>query len=86
MVTCNVTDNNAVGWVYNSILVFSSTEGEPSSEPYLVDGVEFTVTLLTGLISISFDVSSSINGRILRCFDSATFIEVTLQEEIGDGE
>ena len=67
----------------------------PSSDPILVDGVEFTVSLLSNtgsdLVSeISFEVSSRINGRVLRCFGlNATAVgtsEVTLQEENSVGE
>ena len=67
----------------------------PSSDPIPVDGVEFTVSLLSNtgsdLVSeISFEVSSSINGGVLRCSGlNATAVgsrEVTLQEENSVGE
>ena len=68
----------------------------PSSDPIPVGGVEFTVSLLSNtgsdLVSeISFEVSSSINGGVLRCsgLNAATAVEsiaVTLQEEKSVGE
>ena len=60
-----------------------------------MDGVEFTVSLLSNtgsdLVSeLSFEVSSSINGGVLRCSGlNATAVgsgEVTLQEENSVGE
>ena len=91
MLTCNVPGGIALSWIYNS-MQFASILGTsaPSSDPIPVDGVEFTVSLLSNtgsdLVSeISFEVSSSINGGVLRCSGvNATAVggsEVTFQEE-----
>ena len=91
VLTCNVPGGFSLSWIYNS-MQFASILGTsaPSSDPIPVDGVEFTVSLLSNtgsdLVSeISFEVSSSINGGLLRCSGvNATIAEsseVTLQEE-----
>ena len=94
MLTCNVPGGISLSWIYNSIQ-FATIQGTlvPSSDPIPVDGVEFTVSLLSGsdLVSeISFEVSSSINDGALRCSGvNATAVgssEVTLQEENSVGE
>ena len=96
MLTCNIPGGIVLQWIYNSML-FINIQGTlvPSSDPILVDGVEFTVSLLSNtgsnLVSeISFEVSSSINGGVLRCSGAnATAVgssEVTLQEENSVGE
>ena len=96
MLTCNVPGGISLQWIYNS-MVIGTIRGTlvPSSNPIPVDGVEFTVSLLSNtgsdLISeISFEVSSSINGGVLRCSGlNATAVgssEVTLQEENSVGE
>ena len=96
MLTCNIPGGISLSWIYNSIQ-FATILGfsVPSSDPILVDGVEFTVSLLSNtgsdLVSeISFEVSSSINGGVLRCSGlNATAVgsrEVTLQEENSVGE
>ena len=71
-------------WIYNSMpfvtIRFPNTV--PSSDPILVDGVEFTVSLLSttssDLVSeISFEVRRGINGGVLRCSGvNATAVEV----------
>ena len=97
MLTCNVPGGISLQWAYNSIpfVTISPPNSIPSSDPILVDGVEFTVSLLSNtgsdLVSeISFEVSSSINGGVLRCSGlNATAVgsrEVTLQEENSVGE
>ena len=96
VLTCNVPGGISLQWLYNS-MVFVTISGTsvPSSDPIPVDGVEFTVSLLSNtgsdLVSeISFEVSSSINGGVLRCFGvNATIAEsseITLQEENSVGE
>ena len=93
VLTCNIPGGITLQWIYNS-MVFVTISGTlvPSSDPIPVDGVEFTVSLLSNtgsdLVSeISFEVSSSINGGVLRCSGlNATAVgsrEVTLQEENG---
>ena len=96
VLTCNVPGGIVLQWIYNSMLFITiSGTTVPSSDPILVDGVEFTVSLLSNtgsnLVSeISFEVSSSINGGVLRCSGAnATAVgssEVTLQEENSVGE
>ena len=97
VLTCNIPGGSSLQWIYNSYIVFGSVRGFlfPPSDPILVDGVEFTVSLLpnTGsdLVSeISFVVSSSINGGVLSCSGFATTVvesrEVTLQEHNSVGE
>ena len=96
MLTCNIPGGISLQWIYNSVQ-FANIRGTlvPSSDPIPVDGVEFTVSLLSNtgsdLVSeISFEVSSSINGGVLRCSGlNATAVgssEVTLQEENSVGE
>ena len=97
MLTCNVPGGITLQWIYN-LMVFvniRTPDSIPPSDPIPVDGVEFTVSLLSNtgsdLVSeISFEVSSSINGRVLRCsgFDGTAVgsSEVTLQEESSVGE
>ena len=96
MLTCNVPGGISLSWIYNS-MQFASILGTsaPSSDPIPVDGVEFTVSLLSNtdsdLVSeISFEVSSSINGGVLRCSGvnstTAESREVSLQEENSVGE
>ena len=96
MLTCNVPGGTSLQWIYNS-MPFVTIRGTlvPSSDPIPVDDVEFTVSLLSNtgsdLVSeISFEVSSSINGGVLRCSGvNATAvgsIGVTLQEENSVGE
>ena len=93
VLTCNVPGGISLSWIYNS-MQFATILGTsvPSSDPILVDGVEFTVSNTgSDLVSeISFEVSSSINGGILRCSGvNATAVgssEVTLQEENRVGE
>ena len=91
MLTCNIPGGITLQWIYNS-MQFANIRGfsVPPSDPIPVDGVEFTVSLLSNtgsdLVSeISFEVSSSINGGVLRCSGlNATAVgssEVTLQEE-----
>ena len=99
VLTCNVPGGTLLQWIYNSMEIFTiiPPDSVPSSDPIPVDGVEFTVSLLSNtgsdLVSeISFDseVSSSINGGVLRCSGlNATAVgssEVTLQEENSVGE
>ena len=96
VLTCNVLEGITLQWIYNSMpFVTISGNSVPSSDPIPVDGVEFTVSLLSNTGSdlaseISFEVSSSINGGVLRCSGlSATAVgsrEVTLQEENSVGE
>ena len=91
VLTCNIPGGISLQWIYNSVQITSILSSSvPSSDPIPVDGVEFTVSLLskTGsdLVSeISFEVSSSINGGVLRCSGvNATAVEsreVSLQEE-----
>ena len=96
LLTCNIPGGITLQWIYNS-MQFANIRGSsvPSSDPIPVDGVEFTVSLLSNtgsdLVSeISFEVSSSINGGVLRCSGvNATAVgsrEVTLQEENSVGE
>ena len=96
VLTCNVPGGTLLQWIYNSMEIFTIQGTRvPSSDPMPVDGVEFTVSLLSNtgsdLVSeISFEVSSSINGGVLRCSGlNATAVgssEVTLQEENSVGE
>ena len=96
VLTCNVPGGITLQWIYNSMLfVTISGTPVPSSDPIPVDGAEFIVSLLSNtgsdLVSeISFEVSSSINGGVLRCSGvNATAggsSEVTLQEENSVGE
>ena len=96
MLTCNVPGGISLQWIYNSMLfVTISGTSVPSSDPIQVDCVEFTVSLLSNTSSdlvseISFEVSSSINGEVLRCSGvnatAAESREVTLQEENSVGE
>ena len=97
MLTCNVPGGIALSWIYNSMQITSILNSSaPSSDHYLVDdNIEFTVSLLSStgsdLVSeISFEVSSSINGVVLRCSGvnatAAKSREVTLQEENSIGE
>ena len=96
VLTCNVPGGITLQWIYNSMEIFTiQGTSVPSSDPIPVDGVEFTVSLLSNtgsdLVSeISFEVSSSINGGVLRCSGlNATAVgssEVTLQEENSVGE
>ena len=96
MLTCNVPGGITLQWIYNS-MPFATISGTsvPSSDPIPVDGVEFTVSLLSNsgsdLVSeISFEVSSSINGGVLRCSGlnaiAAGSRGVILQEENSVGE
>ena len=91
VLTCKIPGGISLQWIYN-VMVIGTILGTsvPSSDPILVDGVEFTVSLLfntgSNLASeISFEVSSSINGGALRCSGvnatAAESREVTLQEE-----
>ena len=97
MLTCNVPGGISLQWIYNSIVIgtIRLPNSAPSSDPIPVDGVEFTVSLLSNtgsdLVSeISFEVSSSINNGVLRCSGvNAAAVEsreVTLQEENSVGE
>ena len=97
VLTCNVPGGTLLQWIYNSMVIVTirPPNSVPSSDPIPVDGVEFTVSLLSNtgsdLVSeISFEVSSSINGGVLRCSGlNATAVgtsEVTLQEENSVGE
>ena len=97
MLTCNVPGGIILQWIYNAMqfVTISPPSSIPSSDPIPVDGVEFTVSLLSNtgsdLVSeISFEVSSSINGGVLRCSGlNATAVgssEVTLQEGNSVGE
>ena len=96
VLTCNVPGGTLLQWIYNSmVFVIISGTLVPSSDPIPVDGVEFTVSLLSNtgsdLVSeISFEVSSSINGGVLRCSGAnataAGSSQVTLQEENSVGE
>ena len=96
VLTCNVPGGITLSWIYNSMqFVTISGTSVPSSDPIPVDGVEFTVSLLSNTGSdivseISFEVSSSINGGVLRCSGlnatAAESSEVTLQEENRVGE
>ena len=99
MLTCNVPGGITLQWIYNFMVIdtIRLPSSIPPSDPIpvLVDGVEFTVSLLSNtgsdLVSeISFEVSSSINGGVLRCSGvNATAVgssEVTLQEENSVGE
>ena len=97
MLTCNVPGGITLQWIYNSMVfvTISPPNSIPPSDPIPVDGVEFTVSLLSStgseLVSeISFEVSSSINGGVLRCSGlNATAVgssQVTLQEENSVGE
>ena len=95
VLTCNVPGGISLQWLYNS-MPFVTIQGTsvPSSDPIPVDGIEFTVSLLSNtgsdLVSeISFEVSSSINGGVLTCsgVNAATeSVAVTLQEENSVGE
>ena len=95
VLTCNVPGGITLQWIYNSMVIFTiSGTSVPLSDPIPVDGVEFTVSLLSNtgsdLVSdISFEVSSSINGGVLRCSGAnATAVGssgVTLQEENSTG-
>ena len=97
MLTCNIPGGITLQWIYNSMVIgtIRPPSSIPSSDPILVNGVEFTVSLLSNtgsdLVSeISFEMSSSINGGILRCSGrNATAVgtsEVTLLEENSVGE
>ena len=97
VLTCKVPGGISLSWIYNSIIVLVTISGTsvPSSDPIPVDGVEFTVSLLSNtgsdLVSeISFEVRSSINGGVLRCSGlnatAAGGRGVTLQEENSVGE
>ena len=96
VLTCNVPGGITLQWIYNSMEIFTiQGTSVPSSDPIPVEGVEFTVSLLSNtgsdLVSeISFEVSSSINGGVLRCAGlNATAVvnsEVTLQKEDSVGE
>ena len=97
VLTCNVPGGITLQWIYNSMVFVTirPPNSIPSSDPIPVDGVEFTVSLLSNIGSdlvseISFEVSSSINGRVLRCAGvnatTAESREVTLQEENSVGE
>ena len=97
MLTCNVPGGITLQWIYNAMqfVTIRPPSSIPPSDPIPVDGVEFTVSLLSNtgsdLVSeISFEVSSSINGGVLRCSGlNAAAVEsreVTLQEENTVGE
>ena len=96
MLTCNVSGGITLQWIYNSMVIVTiSGTSVPSSDPIPVDGAEFIVSLISNtgsdLVSeISFEVSSSINGGVLRCSGlnatAAESREVTLQEENSVGE
>ena len=97
VLTCNIPGGISLQWIYNSIVIgtIRPPNSIPSSDPIPVDGVEFTVSLLSNtgsdLVSeISFEVSSSINGGVLRCSGlNGTAVgsrEITLQEENSVGE
>ena len=96
MLTCNIPGGITLQWIYNSMLLVTiQGTSVPSPDPIPVDGIEFTVSLLSNtgsdLVSeIHFEVSSSINGGVLRCSGvNATAAEsrgVTLQEENSVGE
>ena len=97
VLTCNIPGGISLQWIYNSIVIgtIRPPNSIPSSDPIPVNGVEFTVSLLSStgsdLVSeINFEVSSSINGRVLRCSglnDAAVgSSEVILQEENSVGE
>ena len=96
VLTCNVPGGIILQWIYKSLQITSILSSSvPSYDPIPVDGVEFTVSLLSStgsdLVSeISFEVSSSINGGVLRCSGAnATAVgssQVTLQEENSVGE
>ena len=97
MLTCNVPGGTTLQWAYKTMVIgtIRPPNSIPSSDPIPVDGVEFTVSLLSNtgsdLVSeISFEVSCSINGGVLRCSGAnATAVGssgVTLQEENSVGE
>ena len=97
MLTCNIPGGITLQWIYNLMVIgtIRPPNSIPSSDPIPVDGVEFTVSLLSNtgsdLVSeISFEVSSSINGGVLICSGlnatAAESIAVTLQEENSVGE
>ena len=74
MLTCNIPGGISLQWIYNSMVFVNirPPNSIPSSDPIPVDDVEFTVSLLSNTVSdvvseISFEVSSSINGGVLRC-------------------
>ena len=80
LLTCTITQGTDISWAYNSITITTiipEFNMLPQSDPYLVSGVEFTVTVMSStspdLVSqISFVVSATVNGRTLECSGVST--------------
>ena len=96
VITCDIPEGTTLIWTYDSNEVSTirpSTDTFPPDDPVMVGGVAFTVSLVStpDLVSeISFEVSSIINGMVLRCSGvSGTGVvdrSVTLQEDTVLGE
>ena len=97
VITCDIPGGTTLRWTYGSNDVSTirpSTATFPPDDPVIVGGVAFTVSLVSitpDLISeISFVVSSTISGRVLRCSGvTGTGVvgrSVTLQEDTVVGE
>ena len=80
LLTCTITQGTDISWAYDSTIITTiipEFNVLPQSDPYLVSGVEFTVTVMSStspdLVSqISFVVSATVNGRTLECSGVST--------------
>ena len=79
LLTCTVTQGTDISWAYDSntiTTIIPELNVLSQSNPYLVSGVEFTVTVVStspDLVSqISFVVSTTVNGRTLECSGVST--------------
>ena len=79
LLTCTITQGTQLFWSYDFgriATIIPQLDILPPSGPILVNGVEFTVTVLStspDLVSqISFVVSATVNGRILQCSGVST--------------
>ena len=83
LLTCTITQGTDLIWTYGDLTprrittIVPAVNIFPPSGPILVDGVNFTVTVLSStspdLVSqISFVVSATVNGRTLECSGVST--------------
>ena len=80
LLTCTITQGTELVWTYGDsgriFTIIPALNRFPLSGPILVNGVEFTVTVLStspDLVSqISFVVSATVNGRTLECSGVST--------------
>ena len=79
LLTCTITQGTDLFWSYDSgriTAIIPELNTFPPSGPILVNGVEFTVTVVStspDLVSqISFVVSATVNGRTLECSGVST--------------